>query len=167
MLSGGILLKYYGSSVINLVVAEYPEHAWSYWNFERSPRGWWDELVQRFCTKTTSSNPVHQLRAVDPIAETVVRLFIDYIPDQHKVQKLDDWYRVSSEQLQAGIYDQLGRLGRLPTVLARLFPYHEWQLSQFDSSSKKAAQRFVKLSLSTVFSDYGTLLQFYCVHFMN
>jgi len=149
--------------VIDLVQVEYPEVAWRPWRFDRSPRGWWQALQDRFpCISpypnSESSSP-HDIPTIDPISEAVVRDFIELLAQRHGIGQLSDWYRISHEQLDSGTADQLKQLGRLPNVLQWLYPTHEWELFQFGSAGKKAAQRFVMRFISGLFADYSTTIK--------
>jgi len=92
----------------------------------------------------------------DAATESTVREWIESLAKTYEVKQLEDWYRVSREQLGPANLEHLDYLGRLETVLRRLYPDHEWHSGKFQSSAKRAVQRTVREKLKTYFPNEGT-----------
>src|SRR5690349_8561441 len=78
--NGGItlLFKHYNSSPSMALQKVYPEHNWMLWRFKVVPTGYWDEILD---------NPVESKRLVD------------WLGEQLHIKGLDDWNRVSLDQM--------------------------------------------------------------------
>jgi len=68
----------------------------------------------------------------------VMRRLLEYVYKELKMRSLDDWYRVSLNQLKALEVDYLIRKGGgLYMVLRRFHPDKEWHEKSFQSSAPR------------------------------
>ena len=72
--------------------------------FQRSPVQWWSQLASRF-------------KHGDPIAEVVVRDYVDHILSS---QHISDYAALETISLSASVKGRISRLGGLQSVIARL-----------------------------------------------
>lgn len=89
----------------------YPDHQWELWRFSPAPHGFWSS----------------QLQKGDDTALTA--LLTKKVGPSLRVGQLDDWYRVSSQDLKAlGVSHIVAMYGGFPNVLRRAFPDHSWSV---------------------------------------
>lgn len=131
------------NSPAHAVISAYPEHNWKRWKFIQSPKGWWADLAERFLMGDTA-------------AVSTVREFIDDIGNRLGIEQLEDWYRVSNEQLGSTTLLHLKYLGKLPHVLWKLYPHHQWDFAKFKLADKRSAQRLVMRTLQKGFPHERT-----------
>ena len=62
-------MRAYKFSVSHAITTEFPEHAWEPWKFTLTPKRWWSELG-------------YNLAHGDPVAQTVVQLYIEHVSAQ-------------------------------------------------------------------------------------
>jgi hypothetical protein len=90
---------------------------------------------------------------------TYLQDYINYLTKKLQITKLEDWYRISREQIemQGGssiIYNQ----GGLSSVLKLLYPNHNWKPELFASiRGKKASQRWLSLRVKDLFPSMEIL----------
>jgi len=149
---GSSFLQSMDGSPANAVMTVYPDHNWKRWKFVVSPKGWWAELAGKFLAR-------------DAAAESTVREFIGDLAIAHGIDRLEDWYRISNEQLGSTVLSHLSHLGKLGNVLWRLHPHHQWDFSKFERADKKSAQRVVHTALDEGFPTECTLLFYFFVVF--
>eukprot|EP01114_Cavostelium_apophysatum_P017565 TRINITY_DN5254_c0_g1_i1.p1 TRINITY_DN5254_c0_g1~~TRINITY_DN5254_c0_g1_i1.p1 ORF type:complete len:742 (+),score=155.67 TRINITY_DN5254_c0_g1_i1:67-2292(+) len=104
---GGVLAQFYGNSPLRALKAIYPEHNWQFWKFSTVPHHHWDN-------------------------EDDVRDYIKWVQGELGIEKLDDWYSVTLQQLRI-----LGggwlptKYTSLPVLLKMVFPEHDWETKKF------------------------------------
>lgn len=135
ILAGGgrILLRLYKDSATRAILSEMPDHAWRPWHFTSTPIAWWGNLVQLFNTRRP------EIR--DPIAETVVRLFVEEVAQTLEVTQLDDWQLVNLNNIDANTMKRLNSLGGLLPLLTTLYPEHNW--TAMESKSLSSIQKHI------------------------
>jgi len=69
-------VRKYSASPSLLIMAEFPEHAWMPWKFSATMKSWWPNLADNF-------------RKGDPVAEAVMRQFIDTDVAQEVFPRID------------------------------------------------------------------------------
>lgn len=121
------LLSRYNYSLSALLSSIYPGLPWKYERFKVLPKDSWRNIEN-----------VHG--AIDHIAKSL------------DIRHLDDWYRVSLKQVKKlGFYHLFLMNGGLPSILASLYPDHDWVESKFKSSSKRSEQRLLWLKVQELF----------------
>ena len=114
-------------STAKIVKSVYPDHQWRDWKFTSAPRHSAMTLATEFRLGKES--------AIASVAE-----LMNEIAQQQHIQKLDDWYSVSRQQL--GQYGFLiNALGKLPTILGTLYPDHPWKWNRSKISNKLAMHK--------------------------
>jgi hypothetical protein len=78
---------------------------------------------------------------------------LDELGKNLHVNELDDWYRVSHQQLRsAGAKSVVELFGGLQQILRFAFPEHEWQKSKFQQGAgKKSEQRHLVNTIKALF----------------
>ncbi len=121
----------YGGSSIRLLQEVYPEVHWEEWKFVKSSKGSWanrNKLVQ----------------------------YMNALSNTLRIQKLEDWYRVSSAQVSLlGGFNMIKRNGGLLAVLRDIYPQYQWKTDMFTNRGKKATQRWLKLIIAELFPECG------------
>jgi len=79
-------------------MALFPEHRWSPWRFERTPKLWWNKLYLDF-------------RAKSEKAIVWVGLYLLEIAQAHGINSWRDWTCLSSNQLGPTVSTNLRKLG--------------------------------------------------------
>jgi len=108
---GPTLLTNYNRSSTYLVLGEYPEYAWNLWEFERTPKTWWQEVAEL-------------LNKGDPVGEAVIRNYIDKVAKRANIEKPEDWYSFVVKQPDAS---RIAKFGTLPALLGKLYPHYQWK----------------------------------------
>lgn len=109
----GLLVTYYDSSHYLMLKKVYPEYKWLPWKFRSLPRSVVD----------------------DP---QVLEDSLAYVEKEKKLEKLEDWYSVSQNDLKKlGVYSIISKYGRLPDVLRKFRPSIEWDESLFSKRSSR------------------------------
>ncbi len=111
--------------------ALYPDHDWKSRRTTFSPGFWGDaQSIKKFLTDLAS-----HLCIKDP----------------------QDWYRVSSSQLERFPgYKRLVALGGLKTLLPKYFPEIPWKVGQLKKGAFKGGQRWLKIMVEQLFPGEGT-----------
>jgi len=142
---GGVLLGKYMYSVPKLVKTVYPAYPWRDWRFKVSPRS----SVMRLANTFRQGIP----EAIDSVRE-----LLEQIARQQFIQRLEDWYTISRQQLGSHLF-LIKQIGTLPVVLSRLFPAHQWNHARFQGlSSKMAMHQLAKRMLHVLFPDQSAIL---------
>eukprot|EP01114_Cavostelium_apophysatum_P012589 TRINITY_DN2854_c0_g1_i1.p1 TRINITY_DN2854_c0_g1~~TRINITY_DN2854_c0_g1_i1.p1 ORF type:complete len:464 (+),score=89.13 TRINITY_DN2854_c0_g1_i1:116-1507(+) len=109
---GASLLILYGGSAMKAIMSVFPEHHWKLWKFSNAPDGYWDD--------------VNNAREV-----------IECVSKELNIKRMDDWYRVTREQLNdLGLSTLLARHGGLIPLLGAVFPQYPWDRNRLWSRSK-------------------------------
>jgi len=93
-----------------------PNYSWEPWRFERVPRGYW------------SSQPAH------------LKMYFDWAAKELGISLLEDWYKVSTKQIDSmrgsGLLHskELGR--SLHKALKKAYPTHNWLVWKFKRAPK-------------------------------
>ncbi len=126
---GNKLLRNFGDFLPPALVASYPEHHWQTWRFPRVSKKFFKD-------------------------EDQVRSLVKWLSEEFRVEDLNDWYRVSATQVQKLVTTNgISKQGGLAKLLAKVYPYHDWDLKKF--TVPKASQRMLKLKLQDLFPNSG------------
>lgn len=123
---GSGLLTKYNSSPALLLESVFPEYQWKRWKFGTSL---WD--------------PEDQNQLVE---------YVEWLGNQLQVKQLDDWYRVSVQQIQQVVPISSLRGSSLEVILRRAYPTHAWDNSQF-SKGNKSKQRIMVNVIQEMFPN--------------
>lgn len=106
----------FGDKLYDALIDAYPEHKFLVWRFSYVPRSFWRSRENQ-------------------------RAVLDWIGDQLGVQKFDDWYYVTLEQISAHRGARLIALhgDSLSATLRALYPEHTWKEWLFESKTTKSA----------------------------
>ena len=117
---GSNLLSKYKNSPISLVISTYPSHRWLILNFEnhRIPKGYWKSYDNR-------------------------RFFMDYLGVQLGFKTMEDWYRISKNDVSSGggrkLLEKFSKESEEGSSLYHLvmdtYPQHEWVSWKFRRSA--------------------------------
>lgn len=174
------LLSKYGSSLPVALKSVYSDHQWEEWRFTGSlsakARISQEPLV---VTPAASSVPVQPppplpvppapspaaplspkaQRDADPHYD--IRSFMTDIGNRLGVKQLDDWYRISTQQLSdAGAMHILIHFGGLPGVLKMLYPSYRWNNKVFALAAKRAVQRQLRIRLEMLFPEHEVIEEY-------
>jgi len=128
---GGGLLKRYHFSLYGLLSAAYSEFEWLPWRFQVAP-------------KSMLSDPL-----------LLMKIF-SHAEKDLKIERHQDWYRVSRNQLrELGAEALLRHKGGLIGVLRSVYPEEAWDEKFLleGKGFKKASQRFLRVTLSDLFPN--------------
>jgi hypothetical protein len=110
---GRALLKRYGDSPYKLLQSIYSENEWIPWKFHKIPANYWESLENR-------------------------RKFVDWLGHHLGFKHLDDWYKITMEQMF--LYGGRGLLeeynGSPWRVLKSIYPHHPWIAWKFHQVPK-------------------------------
>jgi hypothetical protein len=110
---GGGLLKYFGS-IQSALKFSYPEFEWKPWKFNKTPNAYWN-------------NEIH------------VKDCVDWLSQQFFVKSLDDWYRISAQQMkQLGAFGILQKYKGMKAVLQHIYPQHSWDSMKLNRKYKSS-----------------------------
>ena len=135
-----MLSKYFNSSPSQALQILYPKHDWKLWEFKKAPQGLWKQLQS-----DTSQRK---------------RMF-EWLEGQLGIKSLDQWYRVSVEQVQklASFGGQL-TLALLAELLQANYSQHQWEkekLLRSGGAPSRASQRTVLIALQEIFPSFGKI----------
>jgi len=119
------------------VMTEFPDRAWLPWSFQQLPTDWYTHLNG-------------QLKLNSTAAAEALRLYVESLATKHDLATLEDWYRVSADQLGASS-DHVNRLGGITHILKVVYPDYKWDDSKFANNAKKAAQRVLTVGFAKLF----------------
>lgn len=104
----GLLNEYFNSSPSQALQEIYPEHKWELWRFGHTPKGCWKKYDNQ-------------------------RQFFMWLGIQLGYKQLDDWYKLTKEDISryggVGLLEHLN--GSNASALVTLFPEHDWMLWKF------------------------------------
>ena len=97
---GSGLLSRYGNSPSKVLLSLYPNHNWMMWKFERVPSGFWDSAKNK-------------------------KLFLDWLSKELKLKQLDDWYRISVQEIRRmAPATPFRKYGGMTSVITNAYPSH-------------------------------------------
>jgi hypothetical protein len=129
------VLDLYGGSLSAALESIFPDHPWQPWKFRKLRHRYWD--------------------AIQITSEPFRKYMLDYLGrDTLRIETLDDWYRVSTQQLRlVSAHGVIIKFGGLFHILRSLVPEHPWEKEKFSSKSKKSAQWLLKNHLRQLFPE--------------
>lgn len=101
---GGAFLLHYHSTVSAAVMDYLPDYDWKEWMFGKTPKGFWNRRANR------------------------VR-YLKWLGRKIGFKKLDDWYRLTREDIESNHGNQLIKFycGSPQSAVKDCFPHHTWQ----------------------------------------
>ena len=131
---GGGLLGGFNNSPSLALQCIYPSHNWMPWRFKTVSRGYWHELVQD---------------------QAEIRRMIDWLSDRLSIQNLDDWYRISLEQINGWIHITSAK--DLLAILRSAYPQHKWHDKSLLKTGFhiKASQHEAHTAVRRLFPTHG------------
>jgi len=115
-----------------------------------------EKCRRNYKIKTKTKNPLYYYTPrKKPILswkekELALKIF-DSISEKLHVANLEDWYRVSVEQLKKLGLNGFGKFGSLETALLNAYPNYVWDNSKFSKTGKKSGQRWLLVTLQKLF----------------
>ena len=117
----------------------YPEHEWTVWKFKRLPSGYWANLLD-------DTEEIQKL-----VSELQIKL---------KIKDLEDWYRISLEQLKSSF--SLSQLSKkdMVVMLKTAYPRHSWDLNRLSGTNipTRSSQRILAVALRELFPGKSSLV---------
>jgi len=106
---GSALVAWFGHSVTTAVCVEFPEEAWSIWQFQQVPKQYWKRLL-------------NGLVAGDAISECSLRLYLDHLWQSLNFDSFDQWKSclVANSTTSIPVYDPFYLDGGLLFVINQL-----------------------------------------------
>jgi hypothetical protein len=105
----GLLASVFGDSVAPAVMSVFPEHSWQFWRFQKVPKGMWED-------------PKRQ------------REFLEFAATELGIKTMEDWYNVTSAQLQhlggAALILHIYKVSVVDLVTS-VYPEHRWMRWKF------------------------------------
>jgi hypothetical protein len=128
------LLDCYNDSISKALQTSYPEHDWMIRRFKLVPHGYWQSLL----TDTRET-----------------KRMIDWLGRQLSIQCLDDWYRVSLEQIRRWI--QIESSKDLDLMLKSSYPEHQWDDNLLNKIGRviKSSQMELMIATQRIFPNHG------------
>jgi hypothetical protein len=112
------LLHMYRHFIGKMLEAIFPEFHWQMWRFERVPKNFWDK-------------------------EDHVKEYLTWLADKLQIEILEDWHKISREQLQPfKTVSLLMKYGGLIPLLAKHFPSNNWDLPRRPTLAKTQSHLF-------------------------
>ncbi|EGG14005.1 hypothetical protein DFA_11766 [Cavenderia fasciculata] len=97
---------------------------------------------------------------------TILKEFIEFTKDYYRMEKKEDWYRLSWTQIRdIGGFSLVKKNGGICKSLQLVYPDIEWEVGQFTTPGKKSSQRLLRIFLERLFpedsvhEDYRNLSQ--------
>lgn len=119
-----------------MLQAVFPEIQWCLWKFRPLPKELW------------------KMGFADVIPQ-----FVEWLGEKLQIKKMEDWYRVSRDQLEVVV--PLTIFGKLPLerMLQEVFPKHPWDFARLTvrRSTMKASQRKMAVLVGELFPNSGNL----------
>jgi len=120
-----LLSVHYGGSIPKILKTIYSKFHWELWKF----------------SKTTTEF------GVDDTLN-----YLRYLSFEMKITHLDEWTRISQEQLNKhGKYISIQRHGGLRSLLKLMHPYYHWKMNSLSTPTKRSTQRCLFLAVSHIF----------------
>ena len=108
----------------------FPNHDWMIWRFKKTPQRFWEGIITK--------------------AEEQGRI-LDWLSNQLSIEYLEDWYRVSLDQIQGLTSTQVGSETFIK-MLQNVYPNHLWDMSRLNKLGRsKASQRAVVVAMKELF----------------
>ena len=129
---GNSLLSKYDGSPAKALRSIYPEHEWIAWKFNQvSPQFWANK-------------------------ENHKKLF-DQLEKELNIQRLEDWYRISLNQISKVAPITLFKKHGMSQLLLKNYPQHSWDLERFNprKGASKSSQRVLTLTVQEIFPKEG------------
>jgi len=136
----GLSLDCYNYSIVSALVSIYPEYHWLPWKFSKTPKGIWKN-------------------------NKYIEGFLNDISKLLNISKLDDWYRVSQEDLlkYRGAVTFVRQRGGLMNILSEAYPNHQWDPERFQQRSRKSSQwQMYKIIKELLPSNIEVFEEFIC-----
>jgi len=134
------LLDYCNGSPIKALLSNFTDYKWLPWKFtlnKNLPKGIWDD-------DHYESDYLHNISKLIGIS------------------KLDDWYRVSREDLiKYHAITFLQKRGGLIKVLSKVYPNHLWYQEKFSSREKKCSQWWLYKIIKKILPENITVVEEY------
>lgn len=130
---GQSLLDLYDGSPSRVVKSIFPEHSWRSWRFSRVPQN-----LQ--------------------LTDDELREMINDIAKHLHIKDMDEWYRVSMNQIELLVNRSvINNHGGLPHLLSRVYPDYQWRSPEsFFRRSSKSTQRWLKVIVEQILPNRGT-----------
>ena len=123
---GAGLLSHY-TNFVELLRAVYPEHPWDEGERRQFPRGYWDSIPH-------------------------ARQFMEEVKHAFQIETEEDWYRVSTDQIQhQGGGGLLRKYGSMRVLMETVYPEVSWKAAKFSQRDKRSEQRWMSLQLRRLF----------------
>ena len=130
---GSAILKIYGS-VFDALKVIYPNYPWD-------------------ISKSTNRK---RFSSID------IANFLLSIQKKFKVEKIDDWYRISNPLFRdSGFIQILLSLGGLRKLLNKQHPNINWKFNKFSEKSKKSVQRWLFILTSNYYANYFVIESYF------
>lgn len=130
-----VLLHY--NSVFHAIEEIYPDVSWDVYKRISLPQQFWDSKENIF-------------------------KFIKKLEEVYCINEMDDWYRISREQIVRCKGSRLlQKYGNLISILQVVYPDYSWDENRMKNISKRATQRWMFLCISKLFPEGTELLEDY------
>jgi len=135
----GLLQRYYNNSTMNALLSIYQEFHWVPWKFAhlKVQPGIWD-------------SGIYDLEFVSAISKHL------------RISKLDDWYRVSKDDLEKNsALTFFKRRGGVLNILSKLYAHHSWDKSKFSSKQKRSSQWWLYKTIKEILPSHIEVIEEY------
>jgi hypothetical protein len=132
---GGLLQSVYQNSLSTALRSIYPQHEWLPWKFKKVPVAFWEDKGNQ-------------------------NYFFSWLDKVLQIKDMDDWYRVSLEQIyKVAPLTMFIRKG-FPNLLGEVYPHHKWSLDKLNHKKTpiKAAQRMLAIMIQSLFPNFSRIL---------
>jgi hypothetical protein len=86
------------------------------------------------------------------------KAYLEWLGTQLGIKSPEDWYKVSSKELQIfGCYEQIRKHGGLKVLIPRVFPEHNWNAYKFTQVKFKSSQNWLSRTVKELFPNTGTV----------
>lgn len=128
----GFLNSNYNNSPYKALQCVYPEHNWMLWRFHIVPSGYLDRLA---------GDTAEQKK------------LINWLGDKLAVKSLNDWYRISMNQIQKLVLIKSSDI--LADMLQSVYPLHKWDKDKIGKRAK-SSQRELTMAMQQLFPVHST-----------
>eukprot|EP01125_Pyxidicula_operculata_P001181 TRINITY_DN1112_c0_g1_i1.p1 TRINITY_DN1112_c0_g1~~TRINITY_DN1112_c0_g1_i1.p1 ORF type:complete len:295 (+),score=42.60 TRINITY_DN1112_c0_g1_i1:782-1666(+) len=88
------------------------------WEFKKSPKHFWEDL-------------------------STMQMLLKYAEWKLELETLDDWHRVSNENLiRLGLFHSINSCGGLTNILNKVYPDHPWNINNLNNKTKKRTEQW-------------------------
>eukprot|EP01118_Nematostelium_gracile_P004886 TRINITY_DN15820_c0_g1_i1.p1 TRINITY_DN15820_c0_g1~~TRINITY_DN15820_c0_g1_i1.p1 ORF type:complete len:269 (+),score=66.23 TRINITY_DN15820_c0_g1_i1:109-807(+) len=128
---GKLVLEKYDDILFRLLSNVYPNHDWIIWKFDRIP-------IQVWRSKKDFSSAIH------------------YIEKELRLTALDDWYRVSTHEIDRLVPLKLFEDHPIEKALQETYPHHLWDHDRLKTKSNnmRSAQRNLRTLIENIYPTY-------------